>query len=201
MKRIFLFSITLLLLYSCQSNIKVEEAYPNGKIFKEYFKDKKTDKISGLYKVYYENGTILEESHYVDGLPNGKRMLFDEDGKQQVIEHYVNGQFEGNYQSFYPNGQVEQDGQYVDGAMEGKWKKFYENGQLEEEVQFTENEENGAFVEWYPNGNLKAEGSYLDGDNEHGELKMYNEQGVLQRKMDCVKGICKTSWKAEDETN
>ncbi len=201
MTRIFLLSFSLLLLYSCQNAVKVEESYPNGKTFKEYFKDKETDKISGLYKVYYESGTILEESQYVDGLPHGKRILFDEGGNKQVIEHYNNGQFEGTYQSFYPNGQIEQDGQYVDGAMEGTWKKFYENGQLEEEVQFSENEENGPFIEWYPNGNLKAEGSYLDGDNEHGELKMYNEQGILQRKMDCDKGICKTTWKAENEPN
>ena len=35
---------------------------------------------------------------------------------------------------------------------------------------------------------------YLDGDNEHGELKLFDEQGVLTKKMNCDKGICRTSW-------
>ena len=81
--------------------------------------------------------------------------------------------------------------------MTGKWKKYYESGALFEEVTFSDNKENGPFIEYYENGNLKAEGEYLEGDNEHGLLSLYNEKGELERKMECQKGICKTIWKAD----
>ena len=51
-------------------------------------------------------------------------------------------------------------------------------------------------MEYFRNGNLKAEGSYLDGDNEHGLLKLYDETGRLIRKMECEQGVCRTFWRA-----
>jgi antitoxin component YwqK of YwqJK toxin-antitoxin module len=87
---------------------------------------------------------------------------------------------------------------YKDGAMEGPWKRYYPSGQLMETVQFSNNEENGPFVEYYENGNLKAEGQYYHGDNEHGLLKLYAENGELIRKMECDSGRCRTIWKHKD---
>lgn len=86
---------------------------------------------------------------------------------------------------------------YVKNEMIGKSRRFYKNGQLEEEVTFSNSNENGPFVEYYENGNLKAEGSYKGGDMEDGELKLYDENGVLERKMDCVVGRCTTIWRSE----
>jgi len=81
-----------------------------------------------------------------------------------------------------------------------KWKRYYDSGELMEIVNFVENEENGPFVEYYKNGNKKATGNYLDGDNEHGELELFDEQGELIKKMNCNKGICRTSWTKEADT-
>lgn len=67
-----------------------------------------------------------------------------------------------------------------------------------EEVMFADNEENGPFTEYHKNGSLKAEGNYLNGDNEHGLLKLYNEEGELVRKMQCDSGICQTTWVSPD---
>jgi len=109
-------------------------------------------------------------------------------------ETYKRGTFSGPYRLFYPGGELKQSGKYRDNLMVGKWKGFYDNGQLKEVVQFENNEENGAFIEYHSNGKLKAEGSYLDGDYEHGELKLYDENGELERTMQCVKGRCSTTW-------
>lgn len=82
--------------------------------------------------------------------------------------------------------------------MDSIWVRYYETGQIKEEVTFRDNDENGPFTEYYANGNLKAEGFFKDGDNEHGLLKLYDEEGVLVKTMDCKNGICKTIWKKED---
>lgn len=123
--------------------------------------------------------------------------MYNEKGDTQIVENYKEGAFEGVYKAFHENGKVKLAGQYVNNEMTGTWKGFYENGALKEEVQFKDNAENGPFVEYYENSKLKAEGAYLDGDYEHGELKLYNENGELTRRMQCDKGICKTVWQAE----
>ena len=81
--------------------------------------------------------------------------------------------------------------------MSNVWIRYYKNGQKKEEVTFENNEENGPFVEYNENGSLAAKGSYLNGDFEHGLLEIYDGQGVLVRKMNCDKGICNTTWKAD----
>ena len=44
----------------------------------------------------------------------------------------------------------------------------------------------------------KAAGNYLAGDNEHGELKLFDENGELIKKMNCNNGLCQTSWTKEE---
>ena len=51
--------------------------------------------------------------------------------------------------------------------------------------------------EYFRNGNLEAEGTYRNGDNEHGLLKLYNEEGELIKTMNCEDGVCRTVWKKD----
>ncbi len=154
--------------------------------------------LTGAYERHSAEGILIEEAFYRQGQLDSLRVLFYEKGDTQVVEHYRLGQFEGEYRYYYENGQLQLVGNYVDGAMEGKWRKYYDDGTLMETVTFRDNEENGPFVEYYPNGNLKAEGAYLQGDFEQGELKLYDEEGRLIRKMQCEKGICRTTWVAAE---
>ena len=123
--------------------------------------------------------------------------MYHANGDTLLVETYANGAFEGAYRQYYENGILQLQGQFVNNMATGEWRQYYDSGELMEIVTFAENAENGPFSEYFPNGNLKAEGAYLNGDNEHGELKLYNEQGVLVRKMDCDEGVCRTVWSAE----
>ncbi|MEN0005817.1 MAG: toxin-antitoxin system YwqK family antitoxin [Bacteroidota bacterium] len=152
----------------------------------------------GLYQKFSEQGLLMETAYYERDTLNGPRVVFSIKGDTQIVEHYNMGIFDGAYELFYENGQLELKGQYTANAMAGEWRRYYDNGQLSEIVQFRDNEENGPFIEYYENGNLKAEGSYLNGDNEHGELKLYDEEGKLVRIMNCNQGVCRTQWAAEN---
>ena len=109
------------------------------------------------------------------------------------------GQFTGEYRLYHDNGELKQKGTYRNNAMTGPWETYYDNGQLKERVQFEGNMENGPFIEYHRNGKLAAEGAYKEGDYEHGELKIYNENGELIRSMLCDNGRCQTTWSAEEE--
>ncbi|MEM9991980.1 MAG: hypothetical protein AAF738_09455, partial [Bacteroidota bacterium] len=138
-------------------------------------------------------------SSYLADTLQGERKLYYADGGVHYLERYKDGQYHGKYEAFHPNGQLALVGNYVQNMMQGEWIGYYENGQMKERVQFEDNLENGAFTEWYENGNRKATGTYSGGDKEHGELFLYDETGILTRKMNCEHGRCATTWKRPAE--
>jgi len=187
-----------LAIVGCSPTIEtIEVKDDDGNIVEKYERRIEDNKRHGLFQMFDENGKIVEMAIYKNDTLDGKRTMFFENGNPQYVENYVNGKFEDEYSSFYENGQVKLTGKYTNGAMNGEWKGYHENGQVKELVLFVENEENGPFVEYHPNGKIAAEGYYLNGDNEHGELKLYDENGELNKKMNCDKGICRTSWKRD----
>ncbi len=152
----------------------------------------------GPFEEYDTSGNLVQRAHYQNGQLEGKRVLFYTTGDTLTLETYRKGIFHGPWKTYYANGKVEVEGEYVNNTMTGIWRRYYDSGALMEEVTFSDNRENGPFVEYHRNGNLKAKGQYLDGDNEHGTLLLYDENGKLERRMECEKGICRTQWKAEE---
>lgn len=194
-KLIFLFLIIGCI--SCSNTETIEVKNDAGIVTEIYERNKKDFAKEGLYKAFDANGKLMEEAMYKNDTLEGQRKFYYENGNIQAEEIYVNGVFDGEWKGYYKDGKPELQGNYVKNKMVGTWKRFYSEGQLMEEVTFADNNENGPFTEYYANGNLKAEGSYLGGDNENGELKLYNEAGELERKMNCESGRCNTTWRSE----
>lgn len=188
-----------LLAAACNTDIEtVTEQDEYGRTVR--YERRKTDFArQGEYRVTDAQGNLLEVAQYRADTLHGVRVLLEPSGDTSVVEHYQNGRFEGDYRTYHPNGKLRQQGRYVGNAMTGTWRTYYEDGTLKEEVAFEENEENGPFKEYHPNGKLAAEGSYANGDNEHGELKLYDENGALRRTMQCNHGRCTTTWTVEVE--
>lgn len=165
---------------------------------KEYFfVNPETGKKQGSYKRWSNTGKLIEECFYTAGELDQIRILYFENGDTQIVEHYQKGIFHGPYRSFYPDGKILFAGQYQNNQMGGLWTKFFEDGKVMETTHFSNNLENGPFQEFYPGGELKTTGSYRNGNNEHGQLKMYDETGRHVKTMECEEGICKTVWHLE----
>ncbi len=192
------FSI-LFVFVSCGTRMKsVSETNEYG--YKtEYSLNPKTQMKEGVYKVYDKEGKLYEEATYSKDEINGNRTLFYPNGQKEIVETLVNGKYHGAFNSYYENGKLKAEGNYEDNIAIGQWKSYYESGQLKDIATFSNNEENGPFKEYHENGNLKTEGTYKDGDQEHGELLLYDEEGQLEKKMDCNLGHCKTTWKKTEQ--
>jgi antitoxin component YwqK of YwqJK toxin-antitoxin module len=158
----------------------------------QYSTRKGTDIREGQWKRLNADNVIIEEATYRNDTLQGQRVLYYDTGDTLLVEHYEQGLFEGPYRAYYDNRQPKTIGQYRRNEISGQWLSYYPDGTLREEVTFDRNTENGPFNEYHPNGRLKAQGHYLDGDNEHGELKLYDEEGQLIRTMVCDMGRCKT---------
>ena len=198
MKILFYCFLAIAVASGCSKVETIENRNDDGVLLEKYTRKKKDFSKHGAYFSYHPNGQIHEERNYTDNVLDGESKVYLENGKLEYVEHHKKGQYEGLYQKYYANGQLSNEGQYVNNEMSGIWKRWYENGQLREEVTFSANNENGPFKEYHENGKLKATGQYLEGDNEQGELFIYDDNGVLIEKMICEFGVCATSWTKED---
>jgi antitoxin component YwqK of YwqJK toxin-antitoxin module len=194
----------LLLAFSCARKVETIETKNEFGYTIKYSRSKTDFAKQGAYTSFYPTGIKYEEANYINDTLHGERKLYFESGALEVLENYNMGSFISPYKRFFENGKVQQEGSYENNVATGEWKKYYQNGQLEESVTLDNNEENGPFQEFYENGNLKAEGAYkgFDEDSsrprEHGLLKLYNEEGILIKKMNCNLGICRTIWTLEE---
>ncbi|MEM7571344.1 MAG: hypothetical protein AAF433_00535 [Bacteroidota bacterium] len=199
MQRICYFPLLLLLLSACQPQLETVESCDEIGFCHRFQTDPKTGLQQGLSELFNPAGQVVEIANYIDGQLDGRLLRFNDRGDTLTVETYVNGQFEGPFRLFNEEeGYLRQVGQYINGAMNGQWKAYHANGQIAESVTFVDNQEEGPFKEWHPNGQRKAIGTYLEGDNEHGELWLYAENGELERLMDCNRGHCSSVWKIGD---
>lgn len=195
----WLYLFFVLLFISCKKTTETIES-KNELGYVERYERRLSDYAKeGLYLKLDPQGKKVEEAQYKNDTLDGWRILYNEKGDTQVIENYRAGVFDGDYKVFHDNGQLKLHTQYANNEIIGKLKGYYDNGALKEEVTFEKGVENGPFLEYHPNGKLKAEGAYLDGDSEHGELKLYNEAGELEKRMQCTKGVCKTVWETKGD--
>ena len=195
----FLGAITFFLLPSCGDDLEtITNTTDLG--YTEKYQRRKTDFArEGWTEITAPDGILIEKAHYKHDTLDGLRILYYENGDTNIVETYRQGVFDGTYSLYYENGQIKQQGEYVNNEMTGDWLQYHENGQLKEKVQFEHNVENGPFVEYHKNGKIAAEGHYADGDNEEGILKIYNEQGILSKIMQCEHGRCTTTWSLDEE--
>jgi len=156
------------------------------------------DSIKHGLQTKFVGKEIKEKASYKKGVLNGQRNIYFKNGLIEVEENYVDGKHHGPYRVYYPNGNLNIEGEYTDGKMQGIIKKYYESGEIMEEVTMKDNLENGPFKEFHVNGNVQWVGTYLNGDNEYGELKQYDETGKLIKKMMCDSmAVCQTIWTLE----
>lgn len=167
-----------------------------------YQVDTKTNTKHGDYKEYNSNTeTLIVERIYHQNKIVGTEKLYFPNGKIQTILTYKDGIHHGSFKDFYPNGQLKQSGEYVEGKMEGILRGFYADGTLKEEVEHQEGVTQGPFKEYNENGTLKAEGNFTtkgeEESLEYGLIKLYDAEGIIDKKMVCKDGQCCTIWTTE----
>jgi len=186
-----------LFLYSCGPE-DVTTTFENGAT-REVYSVNKDGQKNGPYKLFREDGTLLEESSYKTDQLSGERKIYFPDGKQvEIVENYKAGVMNGKHEVFYESGSVLIESTFTDGKTNGVWTKYFEDGNVMETITFKDNLEDGPFKEYYANGQVQWEGNFLNGDTEFGLLVQYAENGDVIKKMMCDSlGVCQTIWTPE----
>lgn len=93
----------------------------------------KNGKLNGKSVVFFKDGKIASETHYVNGVKEGVYKKFSDKGIVLEEVTYKNDQFDGLVTYRDAKGTIVAQGMYEKGLKKGIWK-FYENGKLVKEV-------------------------------------------------------------------
>jgi antitoxin component YwqK of YwqJK toxin-antitoxin module len=95
---------------------------------------------TGPFVDYYLSGRKQGEGFLKDGLVEGVRTVFYENGGTKYGKSFVNGNEHGETKVFFPNGQLREHGSFSNGKQHGVWQVWYSTGQLKQTVKFNEGE-------------------------------------------------------------
>lgn len=156
---------------------------------------------------YYPDGKPRIVGQYFNGIPEGVRREYNENG--ELVRGFVfrqgiitgrgitteKGLRDGPWIEYYEDGKLYAEGTYKSGLRIGKWKFYYRSGKLEQEGVFNNRGRyDGTWRWYYEGGNLLREEEYLDGERD-GMLTEYSDSGMVVVQGEFVDGLEEGPWK------
>ena len=141
-------------------------------------------KISGkterLVKYYYPDGSIKKTLEFENNKLNGQTKSYSEKGLVTHLETYKNDMLFGPAKSYYPSGKVKLEAKYNhDEKLSGLLKKYREDGSLDFEREYKSGNKTGYYKSYHKNGKLFIDAHTID-DLYDGEYKEYFDNGTLR---------------------
>jgi antitoxin component YwqK of YwqJK toxin-antitoxin module len=157
-------------------------------------------------KEYYPDGSVKTVQSYRNGVPQGVRREYAEEGtitagyvfdKGKIVGEGITGEDgvrNGEWKLYFNTGELKAEGKYVDGIKVGKWTYYHKNGKVEQTgVYDKQGRPRGEWVWYYPSGNILREEAYLDGLLD-GLTSEYSEEGIVIAEGEFIEGEEEGPW-------
>ncbi len=154
--------------------------YPNGKL-------KTVSLLSNQGKravtnSYFINGMKMASGIYINEKKDSIWHFYsEENGKMVSEELYKNGLIDGYSKLFFPEGGLSEVNVYKQGIRDGLWEQYYQEGKIKLRGAFKAGEKQGALKIFYPSGQTMITGQYNAG-HQDGTWFYYNEKGTTEKK-------------------
>ncbi|MCD4772726.1 MAG: hypothetical protein K8R41_05005 [Bacteroidales bacterium] len=188
--------------YSNVGDLAKAEKFTNGIIQENVAKLKKLD----VKKDYYKNGKVKIVASYKDGVPEGIRREYSEDGTIENSYIFKNGviigkgiitkkgERDGFWNEYFDNGDTKAKGNYNKDIKTGEWKYYHKNGKLEQDGNFEDNGKlTGKWRWYYKSGRLLREEFFSEGLS-NSVLSEYNEHGSIITQGEYFEGLKNGFW-------
>lgn len=129
-----------------------------------------TEDTDGLYRRWYANGVLAEETMFAHGKKNGVHRLWYENGKRKLTSRFVEDRLDGACLVWYENGKSRLSIHFDQGKRTGEWIRTGEKVGVVARVSFKDNRLNGPLTvlvnRGYGNGSgrsLEVEAKFYQG--------------------------------------
>lgn len=191
-----------------------KEYDPQGNLMSvtKYLQGVKQENAKELSKLevkvdYYPDGKPKIIARYFNGIPEGVRREYDEEGNIARGYVFLNGIIvgrgitsetgikDGPWKEYYEDGKLRAEGKYKKGKAVGPWKFYFRSGKLEQEGNYNaRGNYEGVWRWYYESGNLLREEEYLDGKRD-GEIVEYSDSGQVILKGEFIDDLEEGNWK------
>jgi antitoxin component YwqK of YwqJK toxin-antitoxin module len=137
---------------------------------------KSTIPYSGQFVDYFLNGKKQGDGTLKNGVLDGRRNVYYQNGNLKYYTHYVNGIETGESKEYFMNGTLHQEGNFNNGKDDGTWKEWYSTGALKRQTQFKDGDVVGATKEQDRFHKLLSNGIAMSREeNYQGAIKAYDK--------------------------
>jgi antitoxin component YwqK of YwqJK toxin-antitoxin module len=113
-------------------------------------------KKNGLYRQYYDNGKIQEESMYRNDLKDGSSKWNNKNGQRIAVYNYKSGNFDGLQTTFYENDSLQSTNNYTGNKLSGESREYYRNGKVKVSGKYLNGLKEGPWSEYDELGKVKS---------------------------------------------
>ncbi|MFP4024779.1 MAG: toxin-antitoxin system YwqK family antitoxin [Thiohalospira sp.] len=201
------------------SNIIAITRYRNNQVIlhEEINRYDKNGNKTGIWKLFYDNGTLKEEKEFLKGKLHGVYKIYNKKGFLINTLYYENGEIikeSDNYtaqidikEDYDENGNLLFEGSYLNQKPIGVHRFFNVKGEviktkiynpyhelISEGIVQLDGKREGKWIDYYPEGKKRAEGYYNNGEKT-GNWKFYFPNGRIQQTGSYINGKLSGSWK------
>lgn len=209
MRKTFTLIMAVLASYVVTAQKLVGTYYDYNKIHpKEQYYVNAAGQKNGSYKMYNQNGVVIKEYNYLNGVENGTCNEYAAlPGNQRVVtlkSTFKNGQPEGYLVQYceYDYKTKVQEGRYTNGKKTGLWKEWWCTEIYDDKYwdilksvgKYKNGEKDSVWTTYHKTGKIESQGNYSDGI-QNGEWTTYNEKGQPLKVINYVSGNPDGRWK------
>lgn len=196
-----------------------EEEYEFGKLIKGQYWDFEQNLISEIVsgsgiKSIYQDGFLRCQEEHKGGVLSGLVKLYRENGSLEASYHITNGVKDGEEWCYYEKREGDDTPRpmlylnWKNDEIHGLVRTWYKNGVLESEKEMAHNKKDGLFLAWYEDGALMmieeyekdvlVNGKYMKRGEEaptsrviggKGTASIFDQEGTLLHKIEYQKGF------------
>lgn len=133
--------------------------------------------FTGIFSIRYA-GHLLYFEEYKEGVLDGDKVWFGNDGTVGMREKYADGKKNGDQITYHINGKVRSITPYKDGKIEGVVEWYNTEGLLVEQNEIING--TGRYVTYWENGNIQEEGNYKN-YRKTGDWTEYNREKEIEK--------------------
>ncbi|NND94962.1 MAG: hypothetical protein HKN45_08850 [Flavobacteriales bacterium] len=173
-------------------------------VWEQYYDNQQTkvsgsfvrDQLEGSINYYFENGAKEITGKFLNGYREGTWMYFNKDGSIRYQAVYRGGEIvkekkeNGVFEERGPDDILLSSYTYENGLKEGPYAIYHDEFEYEYEEVVDKLTGDSYFRQVLIGNELKEEGIYRN-DQLHGEVKIYNEKGILIERKNYVEGELK----------
>ena len=89
------------------------------------------------FKMWFEDGTLHNETEYEKGVKHGKSIVYWPNGKVRAIEYYYFDRLDEEYLRYFETGELCCQYFFDRGMKVGVWKRFSREGEQVLEIDYT----------------------------------------------------------------